>query len=101
MLSVQMEQRVNLKFLVKLGKTFTEVYKCTGNNYYPAYNFLNDLNRLKRDGVHGVPKPTAGIFRPPGISKNILAMVPSMNLSVYVFKSNGKVDQIEVNVVKL
>ncbi|KAJ8963398.1 hypothetical protein NQ318_018877 [Aromia moschata] len=26
MLSVQMEQRVNLKFLVKLGKTFTEAY---------------------------------------------------------------------------
>ncbi|KAJ8960428.1 hypothetical protein NQ318_013711 [Aromia moschata] len=27
MLSVQMEQRVNLKFLVKLGKTFTEAYE--------------------------------------------------------------------------
>ncbi|KAJ8942522.1 hypothetical protein NQ318_007251 [Aromia moschata] len=26
MLSVQMEQRVNLKLLVKLGKTFTETY---------------------------------------------------------------------------
>ncbi|KAJ8941077.1 hypothetical protein NQ318_003258 [Aromia moschata] len=26
MLSVQMEQRVNLKFLVKPGKTFTEAY---------------------------------------------------------------------------
>ncbi|KAJ8948511.1 hypothetical protein NQ318_000051 [Aromia moschata] len=26
MFSVQMEQRVNLKFLVKLGKTFTEAY---------------------------------------------------------------------------
>ncbi|KAJ8959646.1 hypothetical protein NQ318_021833 [Aromia moschata] len=26
MLSVQMEQRVHLKFLVKLGKTFTETY---------------------------------------------------------------------------
>ncbi|KAJ8951792.1 hypothetical protein NQ318_019765 [Aromia moschata] len=26
MLSVQMEQRINLKFLVKLGKTFTEAY---------------------------------------------------------------------------
>ncbi|KAJ8933701.1 hypothetical protein NQ318_012255 [Aromia moschata] len=26
MLSVQMKQRVNLKFLVKLGKTFTEAY---------------------------------------------------------------------------
>ncbi|KAJ8941339.1 hypothetical protein NQ318_004783 [Aromia moschata] len=26
MLSVQMEQRVNLKFLVKLGKTLTEAY---------------------------------------------------------------------------
>ncbi|KAJ8956633.1 hypothetical protein NQ318_013987, partial [Aromia moschata] len=26
MLSVQMEQQVNLKFLVKLGKTFTEAY---------------------------------------------------------------------------
>ncbi|KAJ8947060.1 hypothetical protein NQ318_019954 [Aromia moschata] len=26
MLSVQMEQRINLKFLVKLGKTFTEPY---------------------------------------------------------------------------
>ncbi|KAJ8946119.1 hypothetical protein NQ318_013169 [Aromia moschata] len=26
MLSVQMEQRVNLNFLVKLGKTFTEAY---------------------------------------------------------------------------
>ncbi|KAJ8944522.1 hypothetical protein NQ318_011780 [Aromia moschata] len=26
MLSVQLEQRINLKFLVKLGKTLTEVY---------------------------------------------------------------------------
>ncbi|KAJ8950827.1 hypothetical protein NQ318_012691 [Aromia moschata] len=26
MLSVQMEQRVNFKFLVNLGKTFTEAY---------------------------------------------------------------------------
>ncbi|KAJ8956912.1 hypothetical protein NQ318_014330, partial [Aromia moschata] len=26
MLSVQMEQRVNLNFLVKIGKTFTEIY---------------------------------------------------------------------------
>ncbi|KAJ8962823.1 hypothetical protein NQ318_001223 [Aromia moschata] len=26
MLSVQMKQRVNLKFLVKLGKNFSEVY---------------------------------------------------------------------------
>ncbi|KAJ8946730.1 hypothetical protein NQ318_020824 [Aromia moschata] len=26
MLSVQIEQRVNLKFLVKVGKTFTEAY---------------------------------------------------------------------------
>ncbi|KAJ8954151.1 hypothetical protein NQ318_005745 [Aromia moschata] len=26
MLSVQMEQRVNLKFLVKLGKNYTEAY---------------------------------------------------------------------------
>ncbi|KAJ8934260.1 hypothetical protein NQ318_013382 [Aromia moschata] len=26
MLSVEMEQRANLKFLVKLGKTFTEAY---------------------------------------------------------------------------
>ncbi|KAJ8956913.1 hypothetical protein NQ318_014331 [Aromia moschata] len=47
MLSVQMEQWVNLKFLIKLGKTFTE--KCTGINVYPAHKFLNGLNGLKRD----------------------------------------------------
>ncbi|KAJ8960142.1 hypothetical protein NQ318_003862 [Aromia moschata] len=48
MLSVQME-RVNLKFLVKLGKTFTDAYKCTEINVYPAHQFLNGLNGLKRD----------------------------------------------------
>ncbi|KAJ8945001.1 hypothetical protein NQ318_010203 [Aromia moschata] len=36
-----MEQRVNLKFLVKLGKTFIEAY--------PAHKFLNGLNGLKTD----------------------------------------------------
>ncbi|KAJ8952916.1 hypothetical protein NQ318_006533 [Aromia moschata] len=49
MLSVQMEQRANLKFLFKLGKTFTEAYKCTGMNVYHAHTFLNGLNGLKRD----------------------------------------------------
>ncbi|KAJ8938835.1 hypothetical protein NQ318_000830 [Aromia moschata] len=59
MLSVQMEQRVNLKSLVKLGKTFTEAYallkkwsqmeKCSGMNVYPAHKFLNGLNGIKRD----------------------------------------------------
>ncbi|KAJ8951897.1 hypothetical protein NQ318_019875 [Aromia moschata] len=33
MLSVQMEQRVNLKFLVKLGKTFTEAYAMSKESY--------------------------------------------------------------------
>ncbi|KAJ8957738.1 hypothetical protein NQ318_017636 [Aromia moschata] len=33
MLSVQMEQRVNLKFLVKLGKTFIEGYAMSKEEY--------------------------------------------------------------------
>ncbi|KAJ8948170.1 hypothetical protein NQ318_009262 [Aromia moschata] len=33
MLSVQMEQRVNLKFLGKLGKTFTEAYAMLNEVY--------------------------------------------------------------------
>ncbi|KAJ8959711.1 hypothetical protein NQ318_021904 [Aromia moschata] len=49
MLSVQMEQRVNLNFLFKLGKTFRETYKCTGMNVYTAHKFLNSLNGFKRD----------------------------------------------------
>ncbi|KAJ8952159.1 hypothetical protein NQ318_018496 [Aromia moschata] len=55
MLSVQMEQRGNLKFLVKLGKTFTEAYKMLKEmNVYPVHNFLNGLNGLMRD----VKRPT-------------------------------------------
>ncbi|KAJ8963221.1 hypothetical protein NQ318_018687, partial [Aromia moschata] len=37
MLSVQMEQWINLKFL------------CTGINFYPADKFLNGLTGLQRD----------------------------------------------------
>ncbi|KAJ8938889.1 hypothetical protein NQ318_016093 [Aromia moschata] len=55
MLSVQMKQRVNLKFLVKLGKTFTDAYAMLKEMYgnectqVPAHKFFNGLNGLNRD----------------------------------------------------
>ncbi|KAJ8955918.1 hypothetical protein NQ318_005466 [Aromia moschata] len=51
------EQRVNFKFLVKLGKHFTEAYamlkEIYGKEYLTVYKFLNSLNSLKR----GVNRP--------------------------------------------
>ncbi|KAJ8942183.1 hypothetical protein NQ318_002857 [Aromia moschata] len=52
MLSVQMEQRVKIKFLVKLEKTFSEAYVLLKEVY--AHKFLNGLNDFKR----GVKRPT-------------------------------------------
>ncbi|KAJ8942173.1 hypothetical protein NQ318_002846 [Aromia moschata] len=51
MLSVQMEQWVNLKFLVKLGKTFTEAYamlkEVYGNEYLSRTQVFELFKRFK------------------------------------------------------
>ncbi|KAJ8963123.1 hypothetical protein NQ318_018588 [Aromia moschata] len=51
MLSVQMEQQVNLKFLVKLGKTFTEAYamlkEVYGNECLSCTQVFEWFKRLK------------------------------------------------------
>ncbi|KAJ8954772.1 hypothetical protein NQ318_014881 [Aromia moschata] len=52
MFGVQMEQRVNLKFLVKLGKTFTEAYAMLKEVYGNEC-----LSRTQRDVKR--PKPDA------------------------------------------
>ncbi|KAJ8963440.1 hypothetical protein NQ318_018920 [Aromia moschata] len=49
MLSVQMEERVNLKFLVKLGKTFIEAYAMLKEVLEEMLIPHNGLNGLKRD----------------------------------------------------
>ncbi|KAJ8961765.1 hypothetical protein NQ318_021366 [Aromia moschata] len=72
MLNVQMEQRVNLKFLVKLGKTFTEAYamlkEVYGNECLSrTRKFLNGLNGFKEGREttkdHSRPgRPSANCF---------------------------------------
>ncbi|KAJ8946975.1 hypothetical protein NQ318_015913 [Aromia moschata] len=51
--NVQMEQQVNFKFLVKLGKTFTEAYamlkEVYGNECLSRTQVFEYLNGLKRD----------------------------------------------------
>ncbi|KAJ8948148.1 hypothetical protein NQ318_009235 [Aromia moschata] len=64
MFSVQMEQRVNLKFLVKLGKTLTETYamlkEMYGNdNVYP--DVLNDGQDDPRPGRPSTSKTDGNI----------------------------------------
>ncbi|KAJ8948156.1 hypothetical protein NQ318_009244 [Aromia moschata] len=56
MLSVQMEQRVNIKFLVKLGKTFTEVY---GNECLSRTQVFEWFKRFKegRETTEDDPRP--------------------------------------------
>ncbi|KAJ8952423.1 hypothetical protein NQ318_014515 [Aromia moschata] len=62
MLSVQMEQRVNLKFLVKLGKTFTEAYamlKVYGNECLSRTQVFERFKRFKegRDTTEDDSRP--------------------------------------------
>ncbi|KAJ8960858.1 hypothetical protein NQ318_020156, partial [Aromia moschata] len=53
MLSVQMEQRVNLKFLVKLRKTFTEAYamlkEVYGNEVFEWFKRLKEGRETTED----------------------------------------------------
>ncbi|KAJ8958216.1 hypothetical protein NQ318_017357 [Aromia moschata] len=63
MLGVQMEQRVNLKFLVKLGKTFTEAYamlkEVYGNECLFCTLLFDWFKRFKeeRETIEEVPRP--------------------------------------------
>ncbi|KAJ8941778.1 hypothetical protein NQ318_006814 [Aromia moschata] len=75
MLSVQMEQRVNLKFLVKLGKTFTEVYamlkEVYGNECLSRTQIFVWFKRFKEghETTEGDPRP--GRPSTPNTDKNI------------------------------
>ncbi|KAJ8940841.1 hypothetical protein NQ318_005287 [Aromia moschata] len=63
MLRVQMEQRVNLKFLVKLGKTFTEAYamlkEVYGNECLSRTQVFEWFKRFKegRETTEDDPRP--------------------------------------------
>ncbi|KAJ8956999.1 hypothetical protein NQ318_012165 [Aromia moschata] len=63
MLSVQMEQRVNLKFFVKLEKTFTEDYAMLkavyGNDYLSRTQVFEWFKRFKqgRETTENDPRP--------------------------------------------
>ena len=54
MLRVNVKQRVNVKFCVKLGKSATETYnllkKVYGDDFYLVLKFLSGLKGLKREG---------------------------------------------------
>lgn len=67
---VQMEQQVNLKFLVKLGKTATEVHTMLKEVYiYRVPKFLCGLKSLRRDVKQ--PKTIRALDDPQGQKRTI------------------------------